>query len=127
MEFNDIEANIREKYKDATTLKDNGGYANSIYLSGYCVELALKYAIAKHMKWTSCDVNKFKFLKVHELDFLASLTGNIQIKTSNNWQIVSKWDEKKRYADPATSSESNAEDMLNAVKELVGEICKISL
>jgi hypothetical protein len=96
-------------------------------LSGYCVELALKYAIAKHMNWVNCDVNKFKFLKVHDLNFLASLTGNIQIKKLDGWQIVSKWDETQRYADPTTSSESNAEDMLNGVKELVEELCQISL
>ena len=65
MEFNDIESNIRQKYEDAKILKENGSYANSIYLNGYCVELALKYAIAKHMNWDSCDVNNFKFLKTH--------------------------------------------------------------
>lgn len=129
MEFNDIEENIRQKYSDAVTLKNNNGFANSIYLSGYCVELALKYAIAKHMGWEKfySKGDRFKFLKVHDLNFLVLLTGKMQIKNLPEWQIVTKWDEKKRYSDPKKSTESNANDMLVAVKKLVEDLCEISL
>lgn len=48
MDLSEIIDNIRQKYSDAALLKEHGRYANSIYLSGYCVELALKYA-AKDM------------------------------------------------------------------------------
>jgi HEPN domain-containing protein len=43
----EIELNIKQKYKDATILHKYNGYSNAIYLCGYCVELALKYAIIK--------------------------------------------------------------------------------
>ena len=76
MELEEILNNIRQKYFDAVLLKEHGRYANAIYLSGYCVELSLKYAIAKHLNWTSFNTEgKFKFLKVHDLELLVSLTG----------------------------------------------------
>ena len=128
MDFIEITNNLKQKYYDAVLLKDNHRYANSIYLSGYCVELSLKYAIAKHMGWPRFYTEgKFNFLKVHDLDFLASLTGRDQIKSMPAWSIVNKWKETDRYVDPATSSLADAEKMLKAVKILVEDLCKISL
>lgn len=129
MEINEILNNIRQKYQDAVLLKTNGRYANAIYLSGYCVELALKYAITKHLKWTRFQTDgKFKFLKVHDLDFLISLTGReVEVKRMSSWSIVNQWSEVKRYSDPATATSDDAESMLNAVKILVEFLCEISL
>ncbi len=63
MSFEEIINNIRQKYADAILLKEHKSFANSIYLSGYCVELSLKYAVAKHMNWTSFRTEgKLKFL-----------------------------------------------------------------
>lgn len=129
MDLNEIISNIQQKYADAVLLKDHGRYANSIYLSGYCVELSLKYAIAKHMGWTRFNTEgKFKFLKVHDLELLVSLTGReVQIKSMSAWQIVNQWSEAKRYSDPAISTQIDAESMLIAVKTLAEDLCSISL
>jgi hypothetical protein len=101
---------VLQKYKDSTFLKESGSYANSIYLSGYCVELSLKYAIARHLKWDKFYTEqKFKVLKVHDLDFLVSFTGQaLEIKKMPAWQIVKEWDEQKRYKNPASSTEHDA-------------------
>lgn len=125
MELNEIVTNVQQKYADAKLLKENGRYANAIYLSGYCVELSLKYAIAKHMNWTKFYTEqKFKFLKVHDLEFLVSLTGReTEIKQMSEWQIVKRWDEQKRYNDPTQSTAKDANTMLIAVKKLVEMLC----
>ncbi len=92
MSPDEIIDNIRQKYSDAVLLKDNGRYANSIYLSGYCVELSLKFALTKHMNWTCFKYDgKFKFLKTHDLELLVSLTGReVEIKRMSGWQIVNQ-------------------------------------
>jgi len=125
MELNEIITNVRQKYADAKLLKENGRYANAIYLSGYCVELSLKYAIAKHMNWTKFYTEqKFRFLKVHDLEFLVSLTGReTEIKQMPEWQIVKEWDEQKRYNDPTQSTDKDANTMLIAVQTLVEMLC----
>jgi HEPN domain-containing protein len=125
MELNEIVTNVQQKYADAKLLKENGRYANAIYLSGYCVELSLKYAIAKHMNWTKFYTEqKFRFLKVHDLEFLVSLTGReTEIKQMPEWQIVKRWDEQKRYNDPTQSTAKDANTMLIAVKKLVEMLC----
>lgn len=125
MELNEIVINVRQKYDDAKLLKENARYANAIYLSGYCVELALKYAIAKHLNWNKFYTEqKFKFLKVHDLEFLVSLTGKeTEIKQMPEWQIVKQWDEQKRYNDPTQSTAESANTMLIAVKTLVEMLC----
>jgi HEPN domain-containing protein len=125
MELNEIVTNVQQKYADAKLLKENGRYANTIYLSGYCVELSLKYAIAKHMNWTKFYTEqKFRFLKVHDLEFLVSLTGReTEIKQMPEWQIVKRWDEQKRYNDPTQSTAKDANTMLIAVKKLVEMLC----
>jgi len=53
LKLKEIEHNLRQKYHDAVLLADNQRYANAIYLSGYCVELALKYKITHHFNWDS--------------------------------------------------------------------------
>jgi HEPN domain-containing protein len=129
MELEEILNNIRQKYADAVLLKEHGRYANSIYLSGYCVELSLKYAIAKHMNWTQFNTEgKFRFLKVHDLELLVSLTGReVHIKKMSAWQVANKWNESKRYDDPAKATRSDADSMLFAVNKLVEDLCAISL
>jgi len=129
MDIIEIQNNLIQKYNDALLLKEHGRYANSIYLSGYCVELSLKYAIAKHLNWNEFQTDgKFKFLKVHDLAFLMSLTGReAHIKKLPAWGIVNQWSETKRYSDPASSTCVDAQSMLTAVKILVEDLCSISL
>ncbi len=125
----EIELNIKQKYKDAKILHVNGGYSNAIYLCGYCVELALKYAIIKKLNWSEFrDTNDYKSLKVHKLNVLLAFTGEeMRIKRLPEWNIVIKWDETKRYEDPLKATNSQSLSMLNATKKIVEEICTILL
>ena len=129
MKLEQILDNIRQKYSDAELLIQNGRYANAIYLCGYCVELSLKYAIAKQLQWPAYRTSgKLKFLKVHDLDVLVPLTGREQkIKKLSSWSVAINWDELRRYEDPALATQQDACDMLVAAKEFAEELCEISL
>ena len=129
MELNEIINNIKQKYSDAKLLEENSRYSNAIYLCGYCVELSLKHAIAKNLKWNRFNTEgKFKFLKAHDLELLVSLTGEeVKIKRLPAWSIVNKWDESKRYEDPSQATQNDASVMIESAKQIVEELCKISL
>jgi HEPN domain-containing protein len=129
MQLNEIIENIKQKYLDAALLIEHGRYANAIYLSGYCVELALKYAIAKHLNWQAYRTEgDLRILKSHNFPFLLQLTGKEDaIKAIGAWHVSSKWKETNRYEDPGNASEMDARDMLAATKTLVEELCAISL
>jgi HEPN domain-containing protein len=129
MNLDEIIDNIIQKHRDAELLLVHGRYANAIYLCGYCVELALKYAIARNMNWSVFKPEgKLKFLKVHDLDLLVMLTGQeTRIRKLPAWSIVNQWTEAQRYDDPAQSTEEDAQAMLAATKQFVEEVCLISL
>lgn len=129
MLLNEIIENIKQKYLDADLLIRNNRYANAIYLCGYCVELALKYAIAKQLNWPEYRTGgKLKFLKVHDIDILVPLTGQeVRIKNLSSWSAAVKWDESRRYEDPAQATFQDAVEMLSAAKEFSEELCGISL
>lgn len=129
MLLNQILDNLRQKYQDADLLIQNKRYANAIYLCGYCVELALKYAIAKQLNWPEYRTGgKLKFLKVHDIDILLPLTGQeIKIKSLPFWSAAVKWDESRRYVDPALATAQDAVEMLDAAKQLAEELCGISM
>jgi hypothetical protein len=49
----------------------------SIYLCGYCVELSLKLAMTRKLKWSKYRTEgKFRFLKTPDFDLLVALTGD---------------------------------------------------
>jgi len=127
--LNEIIANIRQKYLDAELLIQNQRHANAIYLCGYCVELALKYAVATRLSWPEYRTSgKLKFLKVHDLDVLISLTGQeLIIKQLPSWSTAIKWNESLRYEDPTQATSQDAIAMLNAAKEVSEKLCGISL
>ena len=129
MTTSEILDNIRQKYSDAEFLNSDGRFANSIYLCGYCVELALKFAITNNLKWTKFNTEgKFKFLKVHDLNLLVALSGDeLRIKKLPSWAIVQVWDENMRYEDPTKATKMGSDSMLTATKILVEDICAISL
>ncbi|MCF8003004.1 MAG: HEPN domain-containing protein [Chromatiaceae bacterium] len=129
MPLNEIVKNLRQKYDDALLLTQHQRYANAIYLSGYCVELALKYAVTKHLNWqTFRTAGNLKALKTHNFLFLLQLTGKEKaIKELAAWNVVSKWHETKRYEDPRSAKETDATSMLSATQTLVKALCEISL
>lgn len=129
MSLEEIEENLKQKYRDASLLADHQRYANAVYLSGYCVELALKYAIVRHLNWSSFrTAGDLKVLKTHNFFFLLQLTGKEKfIKDLSVWHIVNKWTESKRYEDPRNATVADATAMLSATHTLVKELCEISL
>ena len=125
----EILENIKQKYYDAKLLNENGRFANSIYLCGYCVELSLKLAITKKLNWLKYNTEgKFRFLKVHDFDLLVALTGDeVRIKRLPYWSIVMMWNEHKRYEDPAKADKKDSDSMIEATKNIMEDLCKISL
>lgn len=129
MKRSEIVSNIQQKYRDADLLIRHQRYANAIYLCGYCIELALKHAIATRLNWPAYRTDgKLRFLKIHDLDVLAALTGQeIEIKRLPSWSTAIKWDETRRYEDPSLAKEVDALSMLDAAKEFAEALCGISL
>lgn len=129
MLLKEITENLKQKYSDAVLLAENQRYANAIYLCGYCVELALKYAITKHLNWSAFrTAGDLKILKTHNFFFLLQLTGKEKaIKDFDAWHVVNKWKESKRYEDPRNATGTDAMGMLSATEILVKELCAISL
>jgi HEPN domain-containing protein len=129
MELSQILENIKQKYSDANLLADNGRYSNASYLAGYCVELSLKYAIARHLRWSRFNSEgKFKFLKVHDLELLLALSGSeASLAHLPEWGTVSMWDESDRYSDPSSTSRDEALAMITSTKYIVEQLCAISL
>ncbi|MBK1621804.1 hypothetical protein CKO42_26175 [Lamprobacter modestohalophilus] len=129
MTLEELEANLRQKYRDAVLLAEHQRYANAIYLGGYCLELGLKYAIAKHLHWDSYRTDgDLRVLKSHKLPFLLQFTGQeAAIKNAEDWQIASKWTEAIRYQDPRAVQSEEFTLMLEATRRLVEQLCAISL
>ena len=129
MTENELLKNIKQKYYDAQLLNENRRFANSIYLCGYCVELSLKLVITKKLNWTKYKTEgKFKFLKTHDFDLLVAFTGDeFRIKRIPSWSIVMLWNEHKRYEDPEKANKNDSDVMIEATKNIVEDLCKISL
>jgi hypothetical protein len=116
-------AKIKKKYVDAEYLLNQGSYANCCYLCGYCVELALKYKIAKHLKWPDFRLSSSeKTLKSHNLDLLLRFTGIVGLNTTADWSVVKDWNESIRYANPSDIVQADAQGMLTATKNVVRRI-----
>ena len=123
MTFDDMKANIKKKYADAKYLLDQGSYANCYYLCGYCVELALKYKIAKHLKWRDFSLSSSeKTLKSHNIDLLLRFTGIVGLNSTADWSVVKDWNESIRYANPSDIAQAVSFGMLTATKNVVRRI-----
>jgi|GEM_PF-6725772 len=69
-------------------------------------------------------LSKKQFGEVAQL----ALTGDeLRIKQMSFWSIVMLWNEHKRYEDPANANQDDSDSMIEATKNLVEDLCKISL
>jgi HEPN domain-containing protein len=122
---------------DAQVLLNNRRYATSIYLSGYAVELALKYKICKIFKFNlgypesslefnlylkgsgkrlSAYIKDVRNLKIHDLSKLLEYSGEkvtIESTRSAEWAIVENWNVLSRY-DGSVVRRSKANDFCEA-------------
>lgn len=121
--------NLTQKYQDVLLLYQHGRYANAVYLAGYAVELALKFAIVQRLGWSEFNPPAtLRCLKVHDLSLLLRFTGQeTQVKRQQAWSKVVQWSPEIRYHNPAHASDADAQALLTATKQLVEQLCKHSL
>lgn len=117
----------RGRLKDAQALLDAGRYDGAIYLGGYVVEIALKNKICKTLKWsgfpqTNKEFQGYQSFKTHDLNVLLSLSGmEAQIKTNyvTEWSAVIIWDPELRYNLIGSTSNTAAEELIQAAQTLL--------
>jgi|SRR6218665_144797 len=117
-----LKALIKRYLRDAMILASNRRYSSAIYLSGYAVELALKYKICRLMifsrgfpetrnefsSYFSGDrrsifpgsVRELRDIRHHDLSKLLCFSGeelNIQVNLSSEWELIRTWNPDMRY------------------------------
>ena len=110
---------------EAEALFHVGFYDGARYLVGYSIELALKARICRLL-----DVEEYpasgdlgRVYATHDLDRLLTLAGlRRKLDLSSpavfaNWSVATPWKPEQRYDRAGTVSKSNAEDILNAIRD----------
>ena len=107
MNRNDLQKISRIRLKEASVLLKYGHYSGAYYLTGYCIECAIKSCIAKQIKQHEFpDKDLANRAWSHDLEKLiatAGLTLVLQSDMKNNstlqlnWAIVKDWNQASRY------------------------------
>ena len=111
-----------ERLKDARALLDKERYDGAVYIGGYAVELVLKARICDTLNVDEYPV-KLPGFKIHDLDTLLLLSG--REKTIRNdhetvWSLATdKWGPHLRYRTINTISSKQAQDMIQAISNLL--------
>jgi len=113
----------RARLRDSEVLFDAKRYDGVVYLCGYVVELALKARICRTLKWTDYNTGRdYQSFKTHNLDALLELTG-IQTKVKparlTDWEMIASWDPELRYMPLGSATRKDAQEMINAARELL--------
>jgi HEPN domain-containing protein len=113
------------RLQDAAALLNAGRWDAAYYMAGYCIECALKACAAKrflqHVVPERDLTNKFYTHDFNKLVEIAGLLGalndrqKIDVEFRFNWNLVSAWNESKRYDIGMSEGESRA--MLLAVSD----------
>lgn len=139
---------VKERLKDAEALLYKRRYHASIYMSGYAIEIALKYKICKmyyfskgfpenagefqsyysttkkSLRFLRQTIKHVKDIRHHDLPKLLFYSGDeYQIKQNllNEWSMVISWNPEMRYK-IASVRKKNANNNLNATKAIINEI-----
>ncbi len=122
----------RSRYDEAKILHTSQKPAGAVYLCGYAVELILKRHIVKILDWdaypeTTNQFKEYRSFKTHDLNVLIRLAGlenKIQADTTMyaRWQIVKRWNSEMRYKSITSVTDLEAQDIINATKEVVNFI-----
>jgi hypothetical protein len=116
----DLKQLSSDKLDDADSLLAAGRFAACYYVTGYALEIILKYRIAKQLNWPSFDINDHRFLKTHELDVLIKYTGVFaDLLKMPEWNFCREWSEEHRYQDSRQISRDTANKMLDYTRRLV--------
>jgi HEPN domain-containing protein len=110
------------RLKEAKVLLRNGYYDGAYYLSGYCIECALKACIAKRTcRYEFPDKKTTNASHTHRLEDLlrvAQLAAALGEEVGKNrifeanWNLVKDWSEQSRYK---KHTQREAEALLSAV------------
>ncbi len=120
------------KLNDAHLLHTSTSFDTALYLCGYAVELALKYRVTKHCKWSGFpeqnnEFGKRKCLKTHDYETLLYFTGDEDEITTNyfsDWSIVEKWGPELRYQRVGTATQSDSQSMIQATQKIRDFLCR---
>jgi len=120
----------RARLKDADVLRRSRRYDGSVYLCGYAVELALKARICKTLKWASFpstrkEFQRYSSFRTHDLETLLHLSGReaaVKLKHLAEWSTVVVWEPGVRYRAVGTASFSDARDIVQSAKVLLGAL-----
>jgi hypothetical protein len=126
----DLDQIARARLADAEVLAVASRFDGALYLCGYAVEIALKARICKTLNWASFPETQgeFKLLtsfRTHNLGLLLRLSGlETQVRTNYlaEWSVVEGWRPESRYKQIGTASATDATDMINATKTLLGAL-----
>lgn len=121
---NDLEVLSESKLADALLLFERERWANSFYLAGYSVELALKACVAVQFQASTIPDKKF-VSSIHTHEFskligLAGLTAELRAKQDEdstfaaNWGITAEWSPEARYE---CTDKSTAHFLLHAIAD----------
>ena len=131
---------------DAEILLANKRYTTAIYLSGYALELMLKYRICKIMIFNQgfpeskpefnayfanasepllrSTIRALRDIKHHKLEILLRFSGeqyNIETNFSLEWSQVKDWDPEMRYK-KITLRKQEAEKFSNSAKRIIDNL-----
>lgn len=126
----DLRKRAKAKLKDAEILYQNRRYDGAVYLSGYVMELILKARTCRTLNWTDFpetnrEFQEYKSFRTHNLDILLSLSGlesKIKIHHFVDWSNVNQWNPEMRYSDIGNITSTEAKDMIDSIKNLLGVI-----
>ena len=126
----DLRKIARARLRDAEVLLANGRYDSAVYLCGYAIELMLKARICQTLNWpefpeTSKELQPFQSFKTHNLATLLRLSGREQKVTNGyprEWSAVVVWDPEGRYKQVGTATKTDAVNMIQAARVLMGAL-----
>jgi hypothetical protein len=123
-EFKEIS---KTRLKEVKVLFRNHLYDGAKYLSGYVIEAALKARICKILDSDYPETGEIaKSFLTHKFDSLIKLGGlkksledisNSNINFKTNWSLATSWSETFRYKPIGSSSQTEVEDVLNALQD----------
>ncbi len=120
------------RYEEAKILLGNNKQDGAVYLCGYAIELMLKRRIVHVLDWDGFPETRPEFegkqtFKVHNLGMLLHLSGlekKLQADTTlyAKWQIAGTWDSEIRYKQVGNVSSSDAQNVIDASRDILNFI-----
>ncbi|MEO6282511.1 MAG: HEPN domain-containing protein [Dyadobacter sp.] len=123
----DLKCIALERLADAEILLQAKRFDCAVYLSGYCMEIYLKYKICLTLNWegfpsTGKDFEKLKSIRTHDLTVLLSLSGSESFILKEHllsWSPLLEWNPEVRYRLVGAVKEEEAIEMIQSVKFMI--------